>query len=88
MKRLAVRVTPRSAQERLRWDGQVLHVWVSPAAVDGAANQAMLRAVARWLHVPPSALQLVSGATSRTKLVEIPDTAVVPEADGLETGRN
>lgn len=42
-------------------------------AVDGKATEAALRALADALEVPRRDLALVSGATSRRKLVEVPD---------------
>ena len=46
---------------------------VGARAVDGAATEAVLRAVAEALGVRPYEVTLVSGATSRTKVLEVPD---------------
>ena len=48
-----------------------LQVKVRAAAADGAANVALLRTIAAAAGVAPSRLQLVRGATSRTKVVSI-----------------
>jgi uncharacterized protein YggU (UPF0235/DUF167 family) len=48
-----------------------LVVAVSARAVDGAATQAALDALARALGVRPRHVRLVSGVTSRDKLVEV-----------------
>jgi uncharacterized protein len=48
-----------------------LEVWVSAPAAEGAANRAVLEAVAEELGVAPSKVRLRSGARSRTKLVEV-----------------
>ena len=42
-------------------------------AVEGAANQALLRLLAEELDVPRRNVRLVAGAASRTKLVVIDD---------------
>ena len=45
--------------------------WVAAAPADGAANEALIRLLARELGLPLSALRLVAGATTRSKLVAI-----------------
>jgi uncharacterized protein YggU (UPF0235/DUF167 family) len=77
--RFAVRLTPRSAVERV--DGVVdgvLKIRVMAPAVDGAANVALLRLLAEELGVSRRELQIVAGATSRQKLVVV--DGVDPEA--------
>ena len=71
--RLAVVVHPRAARPRSTWDGQTLHVWVTQPPVRGAANEALVRAVAEWAGLPPSQIRIVRGGSSRRKLVELPD---------------
>jgi uncharacterized protein YggU (UPF0235/DUF167 family) len=68
--RFAVRLTPRAGADRVDGvtDG-VLRCRVAAAPADGAANDALLRLLARELDLPPSALRLVAGATARRKLV-------------------
>jgi len=48
-----------------------LTVRVSARAADGAANEAIVRALAEHLGVRPSAVSIVRGHTARTKLVEV-----------------
>jgi uncharacterized protein len=55
----------------VRWDGEALHVWVTARAVEGAANRALLAAVARALGTRPSAVALVAGERSRDKVLEV-----------------
>lgn len=68
---ITVRVHPRASRVRTEWNHDVLEVWVTAPPVEGAANQAVLEAVARELGVRISALRLRSGAHSRTKIVEV-----------------
>lgn len=49
----------------------VLSVRVSAPAVDGRANEAVVRALADALGVSRSAVRILRGATARTKLVEV-----------------
>jgi uncharacterized protein YggU (UPF0235/DUF167 family) len=78
--RLAVRVRPGASRTQVggrHGDSadptSPLVVAVSARAVDGAATQAVLVAVAKALGVRPRQVTLVRGATSRDKLLEISD---------------
>jgi uncharacterized protein YggU (UPF0235/DUF167 family) len=75
---LSVRAHPRAARERLHWDGELLHAWVTAPAVEGRANRAVVLAVARWLGVPPSTVRVLSGTRGRSKLVEVDGDPVLP----------
>ena len=68
---VTVRVHPRASRPRAEWNGDVLEVWVSAPPAEGAANRAVLEAVAKVVGVPVSAVTLRSGARGRTKLVEV-----------------
>jgi uncharacterized protein len=71
MTRIRVRAHPGASRERVEWDGEVLHAWVTARAVDGAANRALARAVARALGVPPSAVRIAAGERGRDKVLEV-----------------
>ncbi len=69
--RIAVRAHPGASRNRLAWDGAVLHAWITARAVEGAANRAVVRAIADGLGVRPSAVRLAAGERSRDKAVEV-----------------
>ena len=75
---LAIRVTPRSAKPgiggwRLGADGRKeLEVRVAEAPADGAANDAVVRLLAKALGTSRSQVEIVSGATSRHKRIAVP----------------
>jgi uncharacterized protein YggU (UPF0235/DUF167 family) len=76
---LSVRLTPRAARERLATGpdgGYVAHVTAPP--VDGAANEALRRLVAKAAGVAPSRVSVVRGQRSRQKVVRVDGVA---EAD-------
>ena len=74
--RFVVRLTPRAGRDGVdRVAGGELHCRVAAAPAGGAANAALLRLLARELDLPPSALRLVSGATTRQKVVASPASA-------------
>lgn len=78
--RITIRVIPRSAKNTLEWEegnerneeqqGQLKARLTAPP-VDGAANEALVTLLADRLRVPKRTIQIVRGATSRLKTVEI-----------------
>lgn len=78
-----VRAHPRASRTRLRWDGQTLHAWVTASPIEGAANLALLAAIAEWLQVPLTAVRLAGGSHSRSKVVEVEGVARLPAADAI-----
>jgi uncharacterized protein len=70
--RFAVRLTPRAAGDRV--DGVVegvLRARVGAPAVEGAANNALIRLIADELGVARRDVRIVAGASSRQKLVVV-----------------
>lgn len=77
MANLAVRLTPGASADRIGgWDVDiegrpVLKVRVRARPVEGEANEALIRLLARTLGVARSAVVLQRGGQSRTKMVRI-----------------
>ena len=70
--RIAIRVKPGSARPGVGGEhAGALIVRVSARAVDGKATEAALAAVAGAFGVRRGAVRLISGAASRTKVVDI-----------------
>jgi uncharacterized protein YggU (UPF0235/DUF167 family) len=71
--RLTIRVHPGARHPGVggSHDGALV-VRVRERAVDGRATAAALAAVADALAVPRRAVTLVAGATSRTKILDVP----------------
>ncbi|MBI5287525.1 MAG: DUF167 domain-containing protein [Chloroflexi bacterium] len=70
--RFSVRLTPRAGKDAITgWEGETLRARVSSAPVDGKANDALLRLLAKTLRVPASRITIVIGASGRTKVIEV-----------------
>ena len=69
---LTVRVTPRSVRDEIvGWQGDELRVRLRAPPVEGQANDALRRLLASSLGVRPSAIELLTGATARTKRLKV-----------------
>ncbi len=70
--RIEVRLNPRGGRDELLGfrDG-VLRARVSAPPVDGRANDALCRLIAKRAGVAPSRVAVVRGARSRDKLLEV-----------------
>ena len=74
---VSLRVTPRGGRDAIEGieplsDGRVvLKVRVRAIADGGEANRAVIKLLAKTLHVPQRSLTLASGATSRLKQIDI-----------------
>jgi uncharacterized protein len=70
--RIAIRVRPGSARPGVGGEhAGALIVRVSARAVDGKATEAALAAVSGAFGVRRGAVRLISGASSRTKIIDI-----------------
>ena len=88
--RLEVRLTPRAARDAIEGETQlsdgrvVLAARVRALPENGAANEALLRLVAKSCGLPRRSVSLVGGATSRLKTLRIEgDPARLGAALGL-----
>ena len=71
--KIQVKVKPRSKTEDVtrEMDGNVYVVRVKEPPVEGRANRAVLKLLAKHLGVPESRLRIVTGLTSRNKVIEV-----------------
>ena len=69
---MSVRVIPRAKQNKIDTDGDGrLRVHLTAAPVDGAANDALVRALAKHFDVSRSQIKIIRGETGRDKIIEI-----------------
>ncbi len=71
--KIQVKVKPRSKTEDVtrEMDGNVYVVRVKEPPVEGKANRAVLKLLAKHFRVPESRLRIVSGLTGRNKVIEV-----------------
>ena len=74
---LSIRVQPRASRDEIvGWQGDTLRLRVSAPPVEGEANMAIRKLVARALGVAPTSVELVRGERSRDKVVRVAGLAL------------
>ncbi len=67
---LSVRVQPKASRNEIKGlHGEALKISLTAPPVDGAANKACIAFLAKKLGLAKSAVEIVSGQTSRNKLL-------------------
>jgi len=70
--RIRVRVKPRASKSRILPVREgILEIALAAPPVDGEANAELIRTLADTLDCPKSAIEIVTGAGSRSKLIGI-----------------
>jgi hypothetical protein len=69
---LSLRVQPRASRKAVvGWTGDTLNIRLTAPPVEGAANAACLKFLADFLDLPQSHIEILKGARSRDKVVQI-----------------
>ena len=79
-----VRVQPRASRTEVAGEhaGAIKLRIVAPP-VEGKANRECIRFLARLLEVPPRAIEIVSGDSSRDKIIRVQDMSAARVRDVL-----
>lgn len=73
MVKISVRVRPSAPSEKLERDGDTLLVSLKAPAKDGKANLALVKLMAKTIGCSTAEISIVSGVSSRRKMLEVPD---------------
>lgn len=69
---LTVHIQPKaSTTECVGIHGDAIKIRVAAPPIDGAANDELIRFLARRLSIPPTSVQIASGASGRHKRVHV-----------------
>jgi uncharacterized protein (TIGR00251 family) len=68
---VSVKVKPGSKAEEVVQEGDSLIVKVKERPVKGEANRAVIKLLARYFGRPESAVTILKGFRSRTKVIEV-----------------
>ncbi|HEX6588994.1 MAG TPA: DUF167 domain-containing protein [Longimicrobiales bacterium] len=82
--RFRVRVQPRASNTEIAGaHGDAIRIRIAAPPVDGAANEELIRFLAKKLGVPRAGVTIVSGDSGRDKLIEISNARVADVRDAL-----
>lgn len=66
-----VRVIPKARQNDVSLDADgTIRIHTTAAPTDGAANDAVIKMLAKHFDVPKTSIRIIRGATSRNKVIE------------------
>mgnify|MGYP001576363688 FL=1 len=70
--KIFVKVKPSAKEEKIVQESpNQFSVWVREPAEENKANRAVVRVLAEYFKVEKSAVWIVAGKTSRTKIIEV-----------------
>lgn len=69
--RIALKVIPGSKQNLYKEEGGVVKVYLMAPPVDGKANVALVKFLAKHFDVNTSRISILKGLTSRNKIVDV-----------------
>jgi len=70
--RISVKVKPKSSRELIEKTGDSDYVVaVKSAAVEGKANEALVKVLAEYFDVPKYLISIISGHKNRKKIVDV-----------------
>lgn len=76
MTRLTLKVIPKSGRSSLKFEGNLLKIWLKAAPEDGKANEELVRTLAVKIGVPRSAVEIIRGFSTKNKTVDIQGTSL------------
>lgn len=78
--RLAVQITPNAKKtEVIGVLDDVLKLRLQAQPIEGKANQALVKFIAKTLEVPRTAVTITHGQTNKRKLIEVSSGTLTPE---------
>ena len=69
--KVSIKVFPGSRKPRIVEEGNMLIVYVNASAIDGKANEAVIKALAAYYNVRKSRIEILKGYKSRGKTIGI-----------------
>ena len=74
MQTIKVKISPRAKQNKvLGFQDDVLRVHITAPPIQGKANLALIKFLAKEFDIAKSSIKIIKGETSREKVLEIPN---------------
>lgn len=71
MSLVSIKVIPKSGRSELKFEGNLLKVWLKAAPEDGKANDELVRTLAKRFDLARSGIEIVRGKSTKNKTVDI-----------------
>jgi uncharacterized protein (TIGR00251 family) len=87
---LRVKIQPNSSRNEFvgLYGEDALKIKISAPAVEGSANKELIKFLSKSFKVAKSSIEIISGQSSKIKLIKIPESDKLIEfIKGLEDGR-
>ena len=68
---LNIRVIPKAKQNKVVVEEDRLKVYLTAPAIEGRANEALIKVLADYLKVRKSEIQIIRGDKSRDKIIQV-----------------
>jgi len=68
---LEIKVIPGASRNMIKQEGGVTKVYLTAPPIDGKANQALIKFLAKYYDVSKSSIEIIRGEKSRNKIIEI-----------------
>jgi hypothetical protein len=86
---MPIKVIPRSSQNKVVGvENGVLKIKLTAPPIEGAANEAVIDFLAKWLGKPKSSIEIVKGEQSRNKLVRLRGIKEMEFLEAIEKLKN
>ncbi len=69
--RLEIKVIPGASKNMLKQQDGMIKVYLTAPPIDGKANEALIKFLAKHYDVTKSRIEIIKGITSRHKIIEI-----------------
>ena len=76
--RIAIRVVPGAKRQQFKWKDAKLVCYVTSRPEKGRANKELIEVLATLWKLPRQAITIVSGETSRHKMLEVNTSSTLP----------
>jgi hypothetical protein len=73
---VSIKVIPKSGRSELKFEGELLKIWLKSAPEDGKANDELVRILAKKFDISRAHIKIIRGKSTRNKTVDITGISV------------
>lgn len=69
--KISIHVNPNSSLDKIEIKAEIFYITIRSKPIDGAANDYLINYLSKYFGIPRNKIQIVSGKTSKNKIVHI-----------------